>query len=213
MARSPRTRKPELSIKDIRFAQGVAAGKTLKQAYLDAGFAAKVTDNATQQAAWSLLKNPKNSIILDYVHDLQDAAAETAKITMEDMARSLREQAFADRTQVFNDDGSMKLPKDWPQELRSIIAGIEVDNIEEWTKDPDTGERVKTVIGQNWKVKFERSTEAKKILAEWRGIGGSKVLDADRSASNPVLVIELGREKVEQPPVDEPEFVEEDGRE
>lgn len=180
-----KTIRPDLSLPEIRFCKIYVDNKGNGiQAWRDADFPGPppASENATSKRVWLLLRKPQ---IGEYIRELRNDACEAATITVESLAKSFKEQAHADRTLIFDEQGRMTNPRTWPKELRSIIAGIEVDNIEEWvTVD---GERVKQVVGQNWKVKFERSTEAKKILAQWKGmIGNDKTpISAD---STPMVV-------------------------
>lgn len=157
LVKKHKTIRPDLSLAEIRFCQHYAKSNNATQAFIAAEFANHpASDSAANTRAARLLRKRQ---IRDYIQDLRAAACESAKITTEDLARSFREQAYADRTAIFKADGSMKPPSQWPKELRSLITGLEVTT----DKDGDT----------TYKVKFERSTEAKKILAQWRGMIGA----------------------------------------
>jgi len=173
---------PELSLREIRFCQLYAETENATQSYVDAGFShGRPTAG---QLAFRLLKKVQ---IREHIQDLRDAACESAKITTAKIARSLSQQAFTDRRAVFDTQGRMKPPHQWPKELAACIAGIEVDNLEEWKVDTESGGRKKAIVGYRWKVKFERSTEAKKILAQWLGMIGAEATGVVPQ-SNPLVV-------------------------
>lgn len=167
LVKSHKTIRPDLSIQEIRFCQAYATNnQNAMQAYRDAGFPnPPPNDNALGVRAFKVLRRAK---VREYIQDLKDAACEAAKVTTEDLARAWREQAYADRTKIYNADGTMKPPGQWPMELRSLIVGLET---------------ITDGLGKTtWKVKFERSTEAKKVLSQWRGmIGGDKDAEADKA--------------------------------
>lgn len=159
----------ELSVADIRFCQHLANGKTQLEAYRQAEYRnSKSNDNAVSKAASILVRKGK---IRRYLRQLKEQAADAAGVTVDMLAQGFRRVGFADRRGIFGPDGSMLPPEFWPEELGSIIAGIEVEDLEEW----DEVQKCRVKIGRKWKVRFERSMEARKILAQWRGMIGQDV--------------------------------------
>lgn len=156
----------ELSINDIRFCQHYAEHGNATEAYKKAGYSnSNASESAVGKAAWVLVRKRK---IREYIRELRRQAADAASVTVNLLAQGFKRVGFADRRGVFGPDGCMLPPEFWPDELGSIIAGIEVEDLEEW--DDEKKEKVK--IGRKWKVRFERSMEARKILAQWRGMIG-----------------------------------------
>jgi phage terminase small subunit len=179
-----RTAPPPLTAREIRFCQlWVESGNALR-AYIGAGFPHKNAQVAGE-LSYRLLKKVE---IRQYIRRLQAEAADAAGVTAERIAQGLARSAFADRTRVFGPDGEVLPPGEWPEEVRAIIAGVEVEELSEWQDDPDTGKRRKVAVGQKWKVRFERSTEAKKILAQWRRMVGDDKADPGKGGHNPLVV-------------------------
>jgi len=156
-----------LSINDIRFCQHYAERDNATEAYKLAGYRnSTASESAVGKAAWVLVRKRK---IRDYVRQLREQACDAASVTVNLLAQGFKRVGFADRRGVFGPDGCMLPPEFWPEELGSILAGMEVEDLEEW----DDEQKCKVKIGRKWKVKFERSMEARKILAQWRGMIGT----------------------------------------
>lgn len=171
----------ELSVQDIRFCQHIVGGMSQLDAFRKAGYKnSNSSDNAVSKAASKLVRKGK---IRRYLRQIKEQAADAAGISVDMLAQGFRRVAFADRRGIFGEDGSMLPPEFWPPELGSIIAGIEVEDLEEW----DEAQKCKVKIGRKWKVRFERSMEARKVLAQWKGMIGA---DADKpGAEDKKLVI------------------------
>lgn len=156
-----------LSINDIRFCQHYAEHGNAFGAYKQAGYRnSDSNDVAVRRAAIDKLTKPH---IRQYIRELREQACDAASVTVNLLAQGFKRVGFADRRGIFGPDGSMLPPEFWPEELGSIVAGIEVEDLEEW--DDELKKKVK--IGRKWKVRFERSMEARKILAQWRGMIGA----------------------------------------
>lgn len=178
MARKRKPRKPKhstrpdaaaLSAHDIKFCQYYAehGNRSGTAAYKQAGYPNSTSsDSAVGRAAWFLVRKHKIRL---YIREIRQQAADAASVTTDLLAQGFKRVGFADRRGVFGPDGRMLPPAQWPDELGSIIAGIEVEDID--GVDPNTGEKV--VVGRRWKVKFERSMEARKVLAQWKGMIGA----------------------------------------
>jgi hypothetical protein len=70
----------------------------------------------------------------------------------------------------------MRHPRQWPAELRAIIVGFEPV-------------MPKTPRGKvTYKVKFESGTEAKKVLAAWKGMIGGEKDDKGDGKPNPLAI-------------------------
>ena len=158
---------------DERFSQHFAEHANATAAYRQAGYHNSIgTDDVVRSAArYNLTK----SHIAARIREIRKQALDAAQITPARIAQSFSQQAFADRTAIFNADGSMKHPREWPVELRAIIAGIEVIP----PKRPGGKPR--------YKVRFESGTEAKKVLASWRGMIGADAEEGKGKADELVV--------------------------
>lgn len=144
--------KPELSHKELVFAQK----------YVELGSAASAyrflypdcADSTSFQQGSKYLRKPH---VRAKIREIQQQAVIEQDITIRKIARAFSQEAFADRTAVYADDGTIKPIAEWPDELRNLIVSVKCHK--------DTGKIIE--------VKFERSHDAKKILAQWRGMIGS----------------------------------------
>ena len=170
---STRSLQGELSLNDERFCQHFAEHGNATEAYRKAGYHNSTgKDEVVRSAArYNLTK----SHIAVRIRIIRQQALDAAQVTTERIAQSFSRQAFADRTAIFNADGSMKHPHQWPAELKAIVAGIEV------IPPKRAGGRPR------YKVRFESGTEAKKVLAQWRGMIGADA-DTGGDVSNPLVV-------------------------
>jgi phage terminase small subunit len=197
---SERHQRPRLTVRQIRFCQNYANTGKGYQSYLDAGFPPGVSRDATDKAMARLARKPG---IIEYIRELQNQAADEARVTVARVVQGLADSAFADRTMIFNDDGTIRPPSQWPEALRSIIAGVEVEEeIEDRAKVSEGGGvEYAPVRVRKWKVKFERSLEAKKILAQWlRMVGKDVTIPGGDEKKNPLVIeVELGPDKVLPP--------------
>lgn len=164
-----------LSAADIRFCQHYAEHGNATEAYKQAGyFNSGKPDYVVGKAAWVLVRKSK---IREHIRELREQAADVAGITVGLVAQGFKRAGFADRTKVFDSKGHMLHPRLWPEELRAIIVGFEPV-------------LPKSQHGQvTWKVKFESGTEAKKVLATWKGmIGNDKGERGEKAAGDRVVI-------------------------
>jgi phage terminase small subunit len=173
-SRSTRPFQGELSLADERFCQHFAEHGNATAAYRQSGYhnSAGADDAVRQAARYNLTK----AHIALRIREVRRQALDALQVTPARIASSFAHQAFADRTAIFNADGTMKHPRQWPAELRAIVAGVEL------IPPKRAGGRPR------YKVRFESSTEAKKVLAQWRGMIGER--EAAPTAAGDRVVIE-----------------------
>lgn len=178
-----RTDKPALTAQEVRFCRLWVELGNATEAAERAGFVS--TDRVSMgQRGYALLKKPQ---IRAAIRRMQQEAADAEQVTVGRLAQSLAREAFADRTGIFDGKGRVLPPTRWPAELRSIITGFDVEEETETVTDPVTGkERAVTTV--KYKVRFARGTEAKKILAQWRGMIGAAA-DPTAAADGSQLVV------------------------
>lgn len=150
--------------------------KNATQCYIDAGFPEKPTRPAVAQAASELLRKPEISA---FIRNLQTAAADAAKATVEVIAQGLARSANKDLRTLYDEKNRIKPPKDWSDELAAVIESVESEELFEFVEcvDPDTKKKVRRreLIGYVRKVKTTNRTEAQKTLAHWRRMTGPDV--------------------------------------
>ncbi len=128
--------------------------------------------------AESLLRKPP---VADYLRECLDQYLDAERVTVPALAQAFRREALADRTQIFTAEGDVINPRDWPTELKALLTGFEATIL----RDSITG----AITGTRYKVKFVNQTEAKRVLAEWRGMIGPKAVVTDSTANGGVTVI------------------------
>jgi hypothetical protein len=143
------------------------------------------TDRASAgKRAWELLKKPE---IRDQIREFRRRAIEANQLDANAVLEALKHEATFPRTSVFDRRGAVRPPHLWPPEVNAFVAGFEVEETFPLLRDADGlpqrdehGKLVRTVR-RVYKVRFQKSTQAKRILAEWFGLIGSRefaVVDA-----------------------------------
>jgi len=104
--------------------------------------------------------------VREFIRELQDQATSVARVTVEKLVRAAEQSGWGSRVLIFDDDGHMLPPKQWPEWLQIEVQGLEVTE----RTDRETGEKITT-----YKVKFSKASEARDMLAKWLGM-----LDKDK---------------------------------
>jgi phage terminase small subunit len=164
---------PPLTARQIRFCQLYVERGNATQAYLDAGF-----PHSRRTATELACRLSRSVEIRAYIRDLQHAAADATRATVEELARRFWRAATADVTVIFGREGEVMHPSRWPKEFVSAVTSIEVD--ERFETRTVKGKRTKVRVGTRWKVKVENKTEARKVLAQWR-----EMIGQDKGADGP----------------------------
>lgn len=161
----------QLSAQDIRFCQHYAENGNATEAYRQAKYwNSKSADVTVWKAASDKLRNLQ---VRQYIRHLRQEAADVAQVTVNALAVGFAAVAYTPRTAIYDEHGEMKPFGEWPLVLQQIVTGF----------DPVTDENGKV----RYKVKFERGMEARKILAQWRGMIGA---DAEKpNAGDKKLVV------------------------
>lgn len=169
--RNTRKLKPDLSAAEIKFCQAVITEASATEAFHQVW--PHVQRVSAASGANLLLRQDK---IANYIRKLQNDATEAAGVTTEGLARSYKQAVYVDRRGVFDKDGKVLNPWEWPQELADIVKEFEVE--EQVLKSVGEGETTETVLKRKYKIKFDDRHAARESLAEWRGmIGGGRDKD------------------------------------
>ena len=106
------------------FAQGVARGKSLSEAYRAAYKASKMKPETVNDAASKLMANPE---ITHRVRQLQSAAADRAELDAAEIIREIRRVAVSDIGGIMYPDGKVKLPHELDPATRAAVASFKID--------------------------------------------------------------------------------------
>lgn len=99
------------------FAQARAKGKTADEAYQIAGY------RPSRSAAARLCANVSVEL---RIAELTERTAVRAEIDIARVLQELVRIGTADPRRVFDENGQVKVPKDWDDDLAAAIAGVEV---------------------------------------------------------------------------------------
>ncbi|EKT4486707.1 TPA: terminase small subunit [Shewanella algae] len=99
---------------------------------------------------------------------------EEAGVSSERIIRELAMVAFADMAPIFNEDGSLKPFKEWPQHCRRALSGLEVDELFEGQGED------REQIGFTKKFKQWNKVAALELLGKHKKMWTDKVEVAER---------------------------------
>jgi hypothetical protein len=163
---SHRTSGPLLSRQDIKFARLLfdrgATKKTVLECYLEAGFAPRENDHATEMAAWRRVRNRE---FRAFYRQLQDDAAAAEQVTANRVVRGFARIAFGRRRDLYDEHNRLLPPSQWSDDLDATIDGIDTEDLFEVVSGPGSPKR-KELVGYARKVRFAKRIEALKILAQ-----------------------------------------------
>ena len=118
-----------------------------------AGYSDKVANNSAKK----FLENP---IIKARLEELQAPTMARYEITAEKIIHELYRIATCDISQAFNEDGSMKLIHEMPEDVRRAIQAVEIDQLFEGFG------KYRVQIGHTKRIKFWDKTKALELLAK-----------------------------------------------
>ena len=149
---------PELTDKQEKFAQAVAAGKTYADAYREAyPVSGKWKDESIWCESSKLMADPK---VIQRVKQIQEQRAKANEVTLEEVIKELSEWLRFDPIEFFDEENCMKNIHDLSPVARKQIADIKIQEL--WGKGMD-GERVK--IGEVKNIKFlDKQATADKFM-------------------------------------------------
>lgn len=114
----------ELTPQQEKFAQGVASGLTLSDAYRQAYKAGKMKPATINETASRLASDPKISA------RVASLARKVEEVFVVDTAKLLREAsrlAHSDISNIMHPDGKVKLPHELDPETRAAVASFKID--------------------------------------------------------------------------------------
>lgn len=149
-----------LSEKQRAFAIALPTAATQEAAMLAAGYGAQ---HARKNSA-TLAAHPDVVIVVNH---LVGSAVKEAQDDVERLIKELCHSGLADPLGMFNDDDTLKPLREWPEELRRALSGIEIDEI--WEHQGTGNKRKKVQIGLTKKVKFWNKLDAIEKIAKIRG--------------------------------------------
>jgi phage terminase small subunit len=138
-----------LNPQQASFAREYLVDLNATKAAIRAGYSPKTADRQGSRLL-------RNAVIAKAVQEGKLSRQERIEVNSDDVLRELVRISKADLRKVFNEDGNIKNPKDWPDEVAAFISSIEVEEI---------GERG-VVIGHVKKIKLWPKVPALELLGK-----------------------------------------------
>jgi phage terminase small subunit len=162
-----RRKRPNLSLREIRFAEHYVENQCAADAYR-AAYPPAASDQATRVLAFRVLRNPH---VQRLVYDLRQEALDAAHVSVARIAQALSRVAFCDRADLFDEHGALLPPNAWPADVRATIESVESEDIYT-TVSGEGGAKRRELRGHVRKVHTAKRTEALRILATWKRMVG-----------------------------------------
>ncbi len=122
----------KLTIKQERYAQGLFAGLSQREAYKQAFNCARMKDKTIDEKACRLANSDK---VRARLKELQEKLCNRNMVTVERVLQEYAKLGFFDPRKLFNDNGSPKEITDLDDETAAALAGLDVQEVYEGTGD------------------------------------------------------------------------------
>lgn len=153
-----KNKKQALNDKQEMFCKEYLIDLNATQSAIRAGYSHKTAGAIAEK----LLKKAE---IQKRIDELKIKRADKVEVSSENVLRELIKIANADPRDVFNDDGSVKLPKEWPDAIAFCVSSIEVEELFELQPKESGRGMEKVQVGWTKKVKFWDKTKCLDMLA------------------------------------------------
>lgn len=120
----------KLTPKLVRFVDEYLVDLNATQAAIRAGFSAKTA----KQAGYRALTNVDVQLAIEAK---RKELAATVGITRERVLTEMAKLAFSDLRQLYNEDGSLKHPHEWPEGAAGSVSGIDFETVRVGRADED----------------------------------------------------------------------------
>lgn len=120
-AKASASKHRELTPKERRFVAEYLIDQNATQAATRAGYTAKRLD----QAGYELLRKPEIQAQVEIGQAKQLAAA---GVTVQRIVDELAKISFADRRKLFDSEGHLLPPAQWPDDLAACVSGLEMES-------------------------------------------------------------------------------------
>lgn len=147
-----------LTPKQQRFVDEYLIDLNATQAAIRAGYSVRT---AKSVGAENLTKPDVRAAVSAAVEAQSKRTGITADVILGELLRLAR----VDLSEAYDDNGKLKPIRDMPEDVRRAIAGVEVDEIEEWTEGTD-GKKRREVVGYTTKVKFWDKPRSLELLGK-----------------------------------------------
>lgn len=159
---STRRQNGELNEKQARFCREFLIDKNATEAAIRAGYAR----DSAHVAGSRMLTIPK---IADRINALISLQEKRLDIKADEVLKEIRRVGMSDVRELYKEDGTVKHPKEWPDDLARAVSSIEVEELFEFVN----GEKV--WIGYTKKIKLWSKTQALDMLGKHKKLFTDRV--------------------------------------
>lgn len=171
-SRKPFTRAAKSDDRERLFVEAyLANGRNGAQAAREAGYAA----SSAKRRAVELLARPTVKAMLA---ERTNALAKKYELTAEAVIEKLAKLIHADFRELYNDDGTLKDPKDWPDDIAAGVTGYEA------TEEFEGQGKDRRFIGMRKKVRTIDPTSALQLAMRRLGL-----FEKDNEQSRPLTKV------------------------
>lgn len=166
----------KLTEKQERFCQAYLIDFNATKAAKEAGY--------SHETAYSIgHENLSKPEIQVRINELRISMGKSFNVTRERIAQELARIGFSDIRELFNEDGSLKPPNEWPDDLAATVASIETDELFQGVG------RDREQIGFTKKVKVWEKVKALEALCKLIGYNAPEKTAFTDPDGNPVQII------------------------
>jgi phage terminase small subunit len=153
----------KISPKHDRFCREYVIDNNATQAYIRAGY----SSSGAGQSAKHLLNNPKIAARVKILEDeIVKKLSEKHEVTKEKILLERARIAFFKADELYDENGSIKSPKDWGEDIGAIVSGLKVTELFEGYG------KGRKKIGQTTEVKICNKDGSLAALEKMQGMYG-----------------------------------------
>lgn len=159
---SARRQNGELNEMQARFCREFLIDRNASQAAIRSGY----SPNGVEATASKLLTVAK---VADRINALLSLQEKRLDIKADEILKELRRVGMSDVRELYREDGTVKHPTEWPDDLARAVSSIEVEELFEFVN----GEKV--WIGYTKKIKLWSKTQALDMLGKHKKLFTDRV--------------------------------------
>jgi phage terminase small subunit len=157
--------------------------KNAKNCYIQAGYGVK---SATANAC-RMMKHPH---VIDELAILSERQQARTEIRADRVLNELYQSAMSDIRDLFDDEGAIKNPKDWPDHIARAVSGIQIEELKEW----DEKKREHVFLGYTKKVKLWDKVKSLELLGKHLKLF-QDTINVNMFTTNLLVKMEEGRKR------------------
>lgn len=144
---------------ELRFCQEYIKDLNATQSYLRARTDKELANTTARTEGAKLLAKPH---IQAQIQHLADERSKRTRISADKVLGDLGEISASDIRRLYDDNGALRPPHQWPDDLAMAIKEVETFEVEEW----DASTRMKVKIGEIKKVKFWDKIKTRELIGK-----------------------------------------------